>query len=114
MSLLAALNRRFLLRYRLEYAVALLVIYGVRSMSPEFAWGGARVLGKVLFLLGVRRKTALHNLALAFPEMPSGARKALARRTLQHFCQMAVDILLQRRMLGRHNFYRRFTITGWA
>ncbi len=43
MSWFQRLNRRFLLRYRIEYAIALAVVYGLRAMSPKFAWASAPV-----------------------------------------------------------------------
>ena len=49
MSLWARLNRRLLIRYRLEYVVMLAIVYGVRALSPAFAWGLARQTGRLAF-----------------------------------------------------------------
>jgi KDO2-lipid IV(A) lauroyltransferase len=114
MTLLARLNRRFLLRYRLEYALALAVVTLVRALSPAAAWGGARRLGRLLWRLGVRRETVRRNLAVAFPALPAEERDAIGRRATEHFCQVAVDILLQRRMVSRRNLSRRFRLGGWT
>ncbi|MGQ0614763.1 MAG: lysophospholipid acyltransferase family protein [Planctomycetaceae bacterium] len=109
-----ALNRRFLLRYRMEYVLALVLLHGARAMSPRFAWGCARLLGSILYALGVRRRVALANLAIAFPERTEAERSAIARRSLQHFCCMAVDLILQNRMLHARNLDEHFQVTGWA
>jgi len=114
MSLFARANRRFLLRYRLEYLLALFLIYGIRALSPAFAWGCARLAGAALWRFGVRRRVVLENLALAFPDRDEVERRAIARRTFQHFACMAVDIVFQRRFVTRRNLYERFHVVGWA
>lgn len=113
MTVLARLNRRFLLRYRAEYVVALAVVFGVRALSPSVAWAGARSLGRLLWRLGVRRETVRRNLAVAFPSLPPEERDAIGRRATEHFCQVAVDTLLQRRMVSRRNLFRRFRLAAW-
>ena len=114
MTIWRRINRRFLIRYRIEYVVALALVYGVRALSPSFAWRGARRLGRLLFRLGVRKRVLLSNLALAFTELDERQRIELARRTMAHFASMFVDIIFQRRMLSRKNLYRRFEVVGWA
>ncbi len=105
---------KLLLRYRLEYVAALALLYGVRALSPSFAWNGARTVGRLLWRLGVRRRAVRTNLGVVFPEMSVAERDALGRRTLEHFASMVVDIIFQRRMLSRRNFHDHFTIVGWA
>ncbi len=107
-------NRRFLIRYRIEYALALMVVYGVRAMSPAFAWAFARGLGRLLFRMGVRRKIALANLAVAFPEKTEEERSAIACRMYAHFASMVVDLVLQTRMLTRKNVLQKIKFTGWT
>jgi len=114
MRLLRRLNRRYLLRYRLEYAVAAGLVYGVRALSPAFAWASSRALGRLLFHLGVRRKEMLANLAVAFPDLEAGEREALARKVMEHFASMVTDIIFQRRMLSRRNLFERIRFRGWA
>lgn len=108
------LNRRYLLRYRLEYGVALCLVYGVRALSPSFVWRTARTLGRLLFRLGVRRRTMLANLAIAFPEMDEAERRRLAERSMEHFASMCVDMIFQRRMLSRRNVLEKIEFVGWA
>ena len=114
MNWFTRLNRRYLIRYRIEYVLALLLFQLLRSMSPQFAWRLARGIGALLFRMGLRRKTLLTNLAIAFPDLSDKEREDLARRSVEHFCSMVVDVLFQRRMVRRSNFYQRFDITGWA
>lgn len=53
-----------------------------------FGW----VLGQVLFVLAVpRRRVALRNLALCFPEASEAQRRAWARETFVRFCQAWLD-----------------------
>jgi len=50
------------------------------------------VLGQVLFLLAApRRRVALRNLELCFPETPPAQRRAWARETFVVFCQTWLD-----------------------
>ena len=50
------------------------------------------LLGRLLFVVAVpRRKIALRNLELCFPEMPLAERKALARQNFVVFCQTWLD-----------------------
>jgi len=50
------------------------------------------VLGNLLFVLVVpRRKVALRNLALCFPEVPAPQRRAWARESFIVFCQAFLD-----------------------
>lgn len=74
-------------------------------------WLGRRA-GDVLFaVLGRRRRVALANLALAFPELPPAARRGLARRSFQHLGLMLVELC---RMLDRplEETLRRVTVDG--
>jgi len=112
--ILRIVNRRFLLRYRFEYAVAMILIYTVRSMSPALAWRAARRLGRFTFRIGWRRQTILSNLAIAFPEKSPAERRAIGFRTWEHFLSMAVDVILQRRMLNRANLLEKIKFTGWG
>ncbi len=111
---LERLNRRYLLRYRLEYALALLVVHAVRALSPAFAWDGARALGALCYRLGLRRRPVLANLAVAFPDLPEAGREALALRCYRHFFSVVVDVLFEQRMVNQRNFLRKVRITGWA
>jgi KDO2-lipid IV(A) lauroyltransferase len=54
--------------------------------------GLGKCVGRLLYVLaGQRRRIALRNLALCFPEMPEARRKALAKETFEVFCQTFLD-----------------------
>ena len=54
--------------------------------------GLGQFVGRVLFVLaGKRRKIALRNLQLCFPDMPEAERKVLARQPFVAFCQTFLD-----------------------
>jgi KDO2-lipid IV(A) lauroyltransferase len=113
MNLLRRINRRYLVRYRVEYAAVLLMLHLLRSMSPAFAWRFARAVGRLFWRLRIRRNVVLTNLKIAFPNSTPAQRERIGRRTFEHFASMAIDVLFQRRMLSRRNLYRRIRIVGW-
>ena len=54
--------------------------------------GLGKWVGRLLFVLaGKRRKIALRNLALCFPEMPELERRQLAKQSFEAFCQTFID-----------------------
>ncbi|MHC4547585.1 MAG: lysophospholipid acyltransferase family protein [Planctomycetota bacterium] len=114
MSLWRRLNRRFLIRYRIEYAIALTFVYGVRALSPRVAWQLARWIGRSLYRFGLRRRAVLANLAVAFPELGETEREELGRRASEHICAMIMDVLMQTRMVRQGNVLERIRLTGWA
>jgi KDO2-lipid IV(A) lauroyltransferase len=50
-------------------------------------------LAWIAFTLGIRRRVALENLAIAFPELSDRQRRALAWRNYRHLALCAVDFL---------------------
>lgn len=70
--------------------IALLGLLG-RLPLPMLRALGAWI-GRVLFVLAVpRRKVALRNLRLCFPDMPEGELHTLARQSFEAFCQTFLD-----------------------
>jgi KDO2-lipid IV(A) lauroyltransferase len=114
LKLLARLNRRFLIRYRIEYVIALLLVHAVRALSPSFAWEGARALGTLAYKLGLRRRAVLTNLAVAFPDLPEAERERICHACYRHFFSVAVDVLLEQRMIRPSNLFRKVNFTGWT
>lgn len=108
------LNRKYLVRYRLEYLGLLGVYYLICAAGPEMCWACARLMGRFVWRLGIRRTTVMTNLGIAFPEKSEAERAEIGRRSFEHVAVMVVDILLQRRLVSRANFDRRITVTGWA
>jgi len=114
MKLYRYLYRRLLPRYRLEYALTLLLVGLLRAVSPSFAWRSMRAAGRLLWRAGYRRDTVLRNLRVAFPKRTEAWREETGCKCYQHFASMIVDILLQRRMLSYSNLDRRVQMRGWA
>lgn len=70
--------------------IALLNLLG-RLPLPWLRALGA-MIGRVLFVLArPRRRIALRNLALCFPDVPEPQRRAWARETFEVFCQTFLD-----------------------
>jgi KDO2-lipid IV(A) lauroyltransferase len=111
---LRRLNERYLLRYRLEYALALFFVHAVRALPPSVAWEGARALGSLAYRLGLRKRPVLANLAVAFPELPEAEREELAHRCYRHFFSVLIDVLFEQRMVTRRNYLEKVRIVGWA
>lgn len=54
--------------------------------------GLGKVVGQILFVVaGRRRKIALCNFALCFPDVPEAQRRAWAKETFEVFCQTFLD-----------------------
>jgi Kdo2-lipid IVA lauroyltransferase/acyltransferase len=111
---LRRLNERYLLRYRFEYAIALLLVHAVRALPPAVAWGGARALATLAYRLRMRRRAILANLAVAFPELPEADRERICLACYRHFFSVFVDVLFEQRMVSRRNLFDKVTFTGWA
>ena len=62
-------------------------------MPRPLARGAGAWLGRSARALGMRRKIADDNLALAFPEQSPAERETIARGVFAHFGRMAVDSL---------------------
>jgi KDO2-lipid IV(A) lauroyltransferase len=114
MNFFHRLNRKYGLRHRAEFLVLKTVYYMFCGLSPQFAWRAARLGARLGWRVGVRRKTVLRNLRIAFPERSDAELEELGRRSYQHLASMLVDFMYTRRMLTRENFQRHIEITGWA
>lgn len=114
MRLWRRINERYLLRYRLEYAVALLLVHAVRALPPSVAWGGARALASLFYRLGFRRRAILSNLAVAFPDLPEAERERICHACYRHFFSVVIDVLFEQRMVSRRNLMRKVRLAGWA
>jgi KDO2-lipid IV(A) lauroyltransferase len=114
LTLLRRLNERYLLRYRFEYAIALLLVHAVRALPPALAWGGARALGTLAYRLRFRRRAILANLAVAFPELPEAERERICLACYRHFFSVVIDVLFEQRMVSRRNLFEKVTFIGWA
>ena len=68
------------------------LMHGLAKLPLPVLRGIGWVLGRLLFILAApRRKVALRNLALCFPEATPAQRKAWARESFVVFCQTFLD-----------------------
>ncbi len=82
------------LRNRLEAGAVHLLLAAARRATPERAEAVGRTLGRLYRALdGRRRRLALRNLALAYPEMSRDEIKALSIAVFEHFGGLAGDLL---------------------
>ena len=67
-------------------------MHGLAKLPLPMLRGLGAFIGRVAFAIaGRRRKIALRNLELCFPDMPEAERKALAKKTFEVFCQTFLD-----------------------
>ena len=67
-------------------------MHGLAKLPLPVLRGLGRVVGNVLYLVAApRRKVALRNLELCFPEKTLAERKAIARESIVVFCQTFLD-----------------------
>ncbi|MCU0723819.1 MAG: lysophospholipid acyltransferase family protein [Planctomycetes bacterium] len=85
---------------------------GANALPPRAAY----LLGDVLALAwwcldAPRRRLALENLRIAFPDLPEGSRRRIAFRNFRHLCAVLVDTLRYRK-IHAGNWERFVTIEG--
>jgi KDO2-lipid IV(A) lauroyltransferase len=81
-------------RHRLEYALvrAIGALVSVLPMSAVRAIGGG--VGRLAYLVdATHRRTALENLAAAFPGRPAADHRALAQAMFSHFGSLLLELL---------------------
>jgi KDO2-lipid IV(A) lauroyltransferase len=72
------------------------------AAPPEASEAMARGVGRAWFALDrTRRRTALDNLALAFPSLPPAERRRVARASFEHAFLVAVEVVRRPRALSR-------------
>jgi KDO2-lipid IV(A) lauroyltransferase len=73
------------LRHWIEYGLALAFCWVFRLLPRPLALAAGAGLGRLVWLLGIRKKLVLANLAKAFPELSPAERAALAARAAGNF-----------------------------
>jgi len=100
-------------RHRLEYLAYLAVRAPLRLLPHATARRAGRRLGDLAWLASRRRRRiALDNLALAFPDKPAAERRAIARACFRHFGSALTDTLSSTRF-DLVELCRRVTLEGW-
>ena len=80
------------LRYRIETWLVLAGAWAMQRLSRSQAQAFARFCGRGAYHLGVARRAALENLALAFPEKSPAERKAIAKAAYAQFATTMVEL----------------------
>ncbi len=79
--------------------ILLRAVLAVLGFLPEpVALALGRALGWIAWALGLRRRVALANLSLAFPEKTDAERRAIARANYRHLGEGAVEFLRAARL----------------
>ena len=99
-------------RHHVELALFLAVRGLVAALPARAVRPLGAGLGRLLWTAGVRRRTVLDNLGLAFPDLPATERRRLGARCYRHFGAMACDTIAFSR-IDPVEFCRRLTIRGW-
>ena len=82
------------MRHRLETLLVHLVRVLVMPLSMSAVRTVGRGIGRLAYLIdGPHRRTALENLANAFPGRPAGERRALARAMFAHFGALLFELI---------------------
>lgn len=80
------------MKHRLQYLGLRLLIAVVTAPPRPLARKLGRLLGLLVFALGIRHRVVLDNLRTAFPEKSESERLSIARGTYQHFGELLADI----------------------
>ena len=85
------------IRWRVEYAAVRLLQKVVRSSSPAVRLRISRSVGRLAFrIAGTRRRTALKNLDLAYPQQPHSWREHVARKSFEHLGRLLGELAIMR------------------
>ena len=72
--------------------IAIAAMHVLAKLPLPVLRGLGKVVGRILFVVaGRRRKIALRNFALCFPDVPEAQRRAWAKETFEVFCQTFLD-----------------------
>jgi len=99
-----------MLAYRVEFAAVKALAGFANQLSVEQASAMAAFFGKLAFLLLARkRKTALANLAVAFPEKPENERKHIAQKSFESAAISMTELFMFQKIVDSAN--ERFDIS---
>lgn len=101
------------IRHRLEYALFSALRRTAGWLPHEVSRSVGRSIGDLIWIaLGSRRKTALANLELAFPERSPNERRRIAHGSFRHLGEMTCDTVSTARF-DAVDLCKRLTIEGW-
>jgi KDO2-lipid IV(A) lauroyltransferase len=100
-------------RHRLEIVLFEAVLRLLKLLPHPASRRIGRSLGGAGWsAIGRRRRVALENLALAFPDLPAAERETIGREAFRHFAGMAFDGISSFRF-DRSALLERIEIQGW-
>ena len=98
------------LRWRAEYAVLSLLRRVLASRSPQARLRLANRVGRLAWkILGSRRRIAIDNLRLAYPDSTDSWRETVAEQSFEHLGRLLGEMLL----LDRESAFPPARIRGW-
>ena len=67
----------------------------------------ARAFGSLLWTFDKKhRARAMENLAASFPEFDEPRLAVIGRRSIQHFCELAMDVIFSTRIINIHTYHK--------
>jgi KDO2-lipid IV(A) lauroyltransferase len=93
-------------------ALVAVVVGFVRWLAPASRARLAQAVGELAFLLGIRRRVTLDNLAWAFPERSDAERRAIARGAYRTMAQAAVESVTSD-LLPDDELARAVSVVDW-
>ncbi len=67
----------------------------------------ARTFGSLLWTLdGKHRARAIENLGRSFPDLPHDRIERIGRQSIEHFCELAMDVLFTTRIINVETWHR--------
>ncbi|MEM6701456.1 MAG: lysophospholipid acyltransferase family protein [Acidobacteriota bacterium] len=101
------------LLHRLEYGAFVPFRWLLRSLPESAGRALGRFLGGLFYTVsGSRRKTALGNLEIAFPEFDADQRRRVARQSFRGFGDALLSTLASSNLSGE-DFEKRWVVEGW-
>lgn len=89
----ATIRRRGLVRSYVEFAIAWVVLHGVRLLPRWMALKGGQAVGTIAYSVLPRlRRHAEANLRLAFPELPETERQRIKRGTFRNLGRLLGEV----------------------
>lgn len=98
-----------------QYAALRTVAMGLHALPVEVCLEGAGALGDLMYRFDKKhRDRAMENLAHSFPELSEQERSDIARRSMHHFFQLAVEVLFTTRLVRVDTWTRVATLHNFG
>ena len=105
--------RKITLAHKIEYALTRLTGFFLSIVPLQCSLFGGALLGRIAWLLGVRRKVSRINISTAFPEKSSAEVNRIGSASYANSGRFMVEFIRQRRM-GRKYFEKYITVEKTA